>query len=303
MRCRLLAVSLVTACAFSPPAGEPDAARDPDAMLEGPAEAMPLGAWGPAMPLTRLNTGRLEDDPSLTADMLELFFASNRASPNAFDEDIYVATRETLAEPFQNPTRVDELSEVSVLDSNVEISPDGLTVIFTSARGGNEDLWISTRDTRTMPWKPPAVLGSLSSGAGEWGAVVTVLGSGEHEVLLCTARDGHEALYVARKAALDPAFPTPLPVDGVNTPDHECDGMRPDEQTLYFTRAAVATPTQVDLFRARWDGARYTDVEPVAELNTGRKDSDPWVSPDHRTIYFSRAGASAFTDDLYMATR
>jgi dipeptidyl aminopeptidase/acylaminoacyl peptidase len=264
---------------------------------------MPLGAWGPPVPVIGLNTPRLEDDPSLTADMLELFFASNRATANAFDEDIYVAKRTTLAEPFQDPTLVDELSDVGVLDSNVEISADGLTVTFTSARNGNDDLWISTRDTRTMPWKPPAVLASLNSGAGEFGAVLTVLASGEHEVVLCTRRDGHEGLYASRKAPLDPQFPTPMPVDGVNTPDHECDGMRPDEQTLYFTRAALATPTQVDLFRARWDGSRYVDVEPITELNTGRKDSDPWVSPDHRTIYFSREGTTSFTDDLYMATR
>src|SRR4051812_10523404 len=49
-----------------------DAGHDSHA-LDGPADAAPLGAFGPASPLFA-DEGFDDDDPSLTSDMLELYF-------------------------------------------------------------------------------------------------------------------------------------------------------------------------------------------------------------------------------------
>ncbi len=303
MKCSLL-LPVLTACSFNPPSGTIDAALDIDAPADAVPDAGPLGEFGDATALTVLNSAMLDDDPSLTGDLLEIFFASNRDGTGFFDEDIFVATRDTVTQDFRPPVRVDELSIAGTLDSNVEISADGLTITFTSGRNsGNDDLWIAKRDTRASAWKTPVVMAELNSFQGEYGGAMITLANGQHEITLCSARSGNEALYVARKAPSDPDYGSPTIADGVDTIDHECDAARPDEDTLYFTRAATTTPIQLDLYRAVWDGTRYIEVEPVTELNTASRDSDPWVSRDHRTIFFSRDTASNGTDDLFMATR
>lgn len=304
MKCSLL-LPVLTACSFNPPAGMIDAALEIDAPVDvSPDAARPTGPFGSVTPLTILNSPFLDDDPSLTADMLEIFFASNRAGTNLLDEDIYVAKRDTTVQDFRPPVRVDELSAVGTLDSNVEISADGLTITFTSARDtGNYDLWTAKRETRASVWGTPGRMTELNSLQGEYGGAMLALANGQIEITLCSARDGDEALFVATKAPIDTMYGTPVLADGLDTDDHECDATRPDEDTLYFTRAAAATPLQLDLYRARWDGTRYIQVEPVTELNTASRDSDPWVSRDHHTIFFSRDAANNGTDDLYMATR
>ncbi|HEY5933112.1 MAG TPA: hypothetical protein VIU61_00675, partial [Kofleriaceae bacterium] len=162
---------------------------------------------------------------------------------------------------------------------------------------------IAKRETRASAWGTPVLLTELNSLSGEYGSVVTTLGNGQLEMTLCSGRSGNEALYVTRKPPVDTMYPAPTLADGVDTLDHECDAARPDENTLYFTRAAAATPTQLDLYRARWNGTAWIEVEAVTELNTAFRDSDPWVSPDHRTIFFSRDTNDNARDDLYMATR
>ena len=300
-----LVLPALTACSFNPPSGTIDAAApEIDTPADAGPDAAPLGEFTNVTPLTILNSAKLDDDPSLTADMLEIFFASNRDGTGFYDEDIFVATRDVVTEDFRPPIRVEALSVVGTLDSNVEISADGLTVTFTSGRGGgNDDLWIAKRDTRAAAWNTPVIMAELNSLSGEYGGAIITLANGQHEITLCSARGGNEALYVARKAPVDPSYDAPMIAEGVDTLDHECDAVRPDEDTLYFTRAAAATPIQLDLYRAKWDGARYIEVEPVTELNTASRDSDPWVSRDHRTIFFSRDTANTSTDDLYMATR
>jgi len=303
MKCCLV-LPVLTACSFSPPAGAIDAAIEIDAPIDAALDAGPLGAFDNVTALTVLNSAMLDDDPSLTGDLLEIFFASNRDGTGFYDEDIFVATRDTVAQDFRPPARVDELSIAGTLDSNVEISADGLTITFTSGRGGgNDDLWIAKRDTRASGWNTPTNMAELNSLQGDYGGAVITLADGQHEITMCSARSGNEALYVARKAATDPNYGAPTIAAGVDTIDHECDAARPDEDTLYFTRASAATPIQLDLYRAVWDGARYIEVEPVTELNTASRDSDPWVSRDHRTIFFSRDTGNNGTDDLFMATR
>ncbi|HEY5935947.1 MAG TPA: hypothetical protein VIU61_14965, partial [Kofleriaceae bacterium] len=120
-----LVLPVLTACSFDPSTAKIDAAFDIDAPAEAAPDAAPLGAFGNITLLTALNSTDLEDDPSLTADQRELFFASNRGN-NFYDEDIYVSTRDSIAVDFGPPNKVTELSQANTLDSNVEISADGL---------------------------------------------------------------------------------------------------------------------------------------------------------------------------------
>ena len=98
MRRLVLLVSL-TACKASLGEGMQDGAVPGDT-ADDAADAMQLGPWGAptAIPITPV----ADDDPSATGDLLELYF--NR------EEDIYVVTRASTADPWGTPEVVDELS-------------------------------------------------------------------------------------------------------------------------------------------------------------------------------------------------
>ena len=97
-----------------------------------------------------INTALFEGGPSLSQDGLTLLFgAARRNSLGMLDEDIYMATRETVAEAFgpaQNlgPT----VNALGFGDYSPELSLDGLTLYFSSSRPGGQgqaDLYVTTR--------------------------------------------------------------------------------------------------------------------------------------------------------------
>ena len=72
----------------------------------------------------------IDEDPTFTGDLLELFFMSNRAG----GRDIWTSRRATAADPWQPPTRVGELDSVDS-DWAPAVSLDGLRIWFASDRG------------------------------------------------------------------------------------------------------------------------------------------------------------------------
>src|SRR5688572_20473758 len=79
-------------------------------------------------------------DPSLTADLLEIFVM--------IDGDLFVATRQSVQSEFTGLVRLDGLSSLTP-ETSPEISANGLTLVFASARdGGDMDLYISYRADR-----------------------------------------------------------------------------------------------------------------------------------------------------------
>jgi WD40-like Beta Propeller Repeat len=294
---RTLILAALAACGFR--AGEGTAGVDGAVApsIDAAPDALVLGAWSAPVLVAELSSGSYDDDPTLTADQLEVYFATTRAG----DEDIWRATRASAAVTFGQPAPVTELNSFSI-DSNVEVSGDGLVITFTSSRGGGYDLWYSTRAARGTPWATPRLAAGLNSTGGEWGVV---LSPDLLTAVLCSDRGGDEALFLASRGTASEVFTTLTEITGIETVGDECDGALPDAQTLYFTRNAAHTNPDLDLYVAHWNGTTYGDAEPLAPLNTGTtRDSDPWVSPDQRTIYFSsnRLGGAGF-DDIYMATR
>ena len=101
-----------------------------------------------AIDLTAVNSAADDASPVLSRDGLTLYFASKRADPAARgNDDIWIARRAAVGDPFGAPATVAELNSAAA-DGPRWLSPDGCTLYFTSDRNGGQggyDLYSATR--------------------------------------------------------------------------------------------------------------------------------------------------------------
>lgn len=128
--------------------------------------------WGPPTRLgSGVNTADAENAPmylqSAEDGSVNLYF--NRGVLTAGQGDIYQAAITRDGETLGPAVRVDELSvPAPVNDAAVSIRADGREIFFWSTRGGNQDLWTSTRQSVHHPWSEPTRLDApLNSAAGD----------------------------------------------------------------------------------------------------------------------------------------
>lgn len=109
----------------------------------------PDGTFGPAVPVTELNTP-YADSVAVRRDGLELILATNRpGGPYPGTTDLWTAHRESTADPWSAPVPLPVLSSAFFEGARMSFSFDGRALYFNSDRPGgvgNRDLWIATRE-------------------------------------------------------------------------------------------------------------------------------------------------------------
>jgi Tol biopolymer transport system component len=120
--------------------------------------------WGEPENLGAAVNGPFADGvPKLTRDGATLFFASNRPG-GVGNRDIWVTTRRSRTEPWTPPRNLGNGVNGPANDWSPAISADERMLIFQSDRPGGlggDDLWITTRESRSSPWSAPQHLGQL----------------------------------------------------------------------------------------------------------------------------------------------
>lgn len=260
-------------------------------------DAMP--PFGPPTPVAMLNTTDIEDDPSLTADLLEIYFASDR--PGGQGMDIWRSSRMDPAGSWNAP------SVVAVVNSTSEetapyISRDGLVLWFGSYRLGELDIWMSTRPNRTAAWSLPTVVDELRSADVDSGpttdatATLMIMNRGPASATL--------DLYASERASAQDVWSVPVPLTGFATAADDAGAwLSADGTVIYFASNRAGGLGGRDLYRATRSApsAIFGNVVPLVEINTAGTDSDPWISDDERFIWF--AGGGMFGGDIYEASR
>ncbi len=244
-------------------------------------------------PVSELNTTADEDDPSLTADQLEIFFERSA--------DIFSARRKAATAPWDPPAVVTELSSQEN-DSCPSISSDGLTIYFSSSRGGSEtkgklDIWFAKRPTRLDPWGIPQPATQLNSSEDDKGPTMTL---DEQVIVLSSTRSGGSGaldVFIAQQPASLPGWPTPTPL-GINTAANDEAPWIDDGATLLvFASNRNGGKGCSDLWFSRRKSKNDSFATPslIGVVNTSANETDPWLSSDLRTLYFSNG------DDIYVA--
>jgi Tol biopolymer transport system component len=114
-------------------------------------------AWAAPVNLgSAVNSSATEGCPSISDDGLELYFWSDR-SGGFGSYDIWVSRRENKEDAWGMAVNLGPMVNSSTSDLCTDVSPDGLSLIFVSARSGGYggefgDLWMVRRPSTSEPW-------------------------------------------------------------------------------------------------------------------------------------------------------
>ena len=119
---------------------------------------------------SQVNSSAAEGCPAISDDGLELYFWSTRSGGYG-SYDIWVSKRQTKEDAWGAAVHLGPEINCSAADLCIDVSPDGLSLIFASARpggyGGNiGDLWMTRRPTINDPWGPSVNLGPIVNSSG-----------------------------------------------------------------------------------------------------------------------------------------
>jgi hypothetical protein len=272
---------------------EPDPPPDAPPFPDGPFAAPRL--------LMELSDPTQEDDPTLTDDMLEIYFASTRATGQAGNADIWRSTRPGVTDPWSAPVPVDELNTTRN-DENPGISGDGLTLWLSSNRdpGIGIDIYVSTRGDRGQRWSTPVRVPELSSAVDDLGAEPA-----RSQLRIALYGDNPRRLFESTRASVAEAWTAPAPIDALNQPatENHLSGFFVSDLELWFSSTRPDGMGQHDIYRAVRPsiGEPFGTPTPAPGINSRFRDDDPWLSPDGHTLYFTSTATG--NQEIYVAER
>jgi hypothetical protein len=261
-------------------------------------ESPPFGPFGPPYPLTELGTAQ---NPTLTADLLELYFTSYKVdNPSPDRHALWVTKRADVNQPFGKPELVPAVNSDNE-DSAGAISADGLTFWFSSNRtpdSNGMDIYVSTRAHRNADWSEPILVAELSTPGNDLPRPV-----GNHGLqmpLASTSSGGYYQLKMATRNSLDSNWGAPVPIAELANPDMlRYDGFLTDDGTmLLFNDEAPEDIGMWGEIARSWrlsDHERFATPISVGEaINGPTRNRDPWLSADGTHFFFASDRTGTF---------
>lgn len=255
--------------------------------------------YGAPVPLAGLSSTSSEIGVETSTDTLDGVMWSDRTGTDR----VYEVTRTAATDNFSMPQLVPNLGTMTgVPDRDPAITGDGLTIVFTSSRGGGTDwdLYSATRPSRTQPFATAQKIVELTTTSADWGPFITSDGLGLYFII------GSD-LAVSHRATTSSAWTAPgTMLTPLNTASNEFEpAVTADELTIFWTSDRNDAGT---LGLNIWKATRATKTDafgspaPVTELNGDGDDIPSWVSADQCVMFLTRTNGAAGWD-LYVATK
>jgi hypothetical protein len=194
-------------------------------------------------------------------------------------------------------------------DRDPWISPDQLTLYFTSNRNGIREIFRATRTLPTLPFGPPVRLVNLTVNQKDQERAA-LTGDEKTLVLASNRASGKFQIFVSSRPDTVTDFGSPnqdhLAMVNAANADNLDPFLSADGLTLYFTQNVGGPAHARVMFATRLD--TRSDFAAPLELGginaTGRDTADPALALDDRVIVFSsdRDGGQG-SIDLWYATR
>lgn len=254
-----------------------------------------------------------DENPTLTDDMLQIYFNSERDG-GVDGSEIWYAERSSLDEGFGEPRAIGGWSDDGE-DSSPAVSGDGLTLwLAWTPESSEDDSEAPTTDVRMVvrentsepDWQAPTLVSGLNSVGddrprplGQGGLVMPL----SRRVTSDDGADIWQTLLARREGSAD--FSEPVLLDQLADADvNVVDGfLSIDGLTLVFKYEAPDADGNGDLYwckRASVDEPFVGGTPLPGAVNTDSDERDPWLSPDGTLLYFaSKRGGEAL--DIYRA--
>jgi hypothetical protein len=247
--------------------------------------------------IAELSAGAGTDDPTLTQDQREIYFATYRNA--SIHEQVWHATRATVDSAWDAPTLAAELDD-NTNNGSPELSFDGLTLYVSKTATGNGDIYEATRPTLGAAFGMPILIsGDVNTNAQEFSGTPSADGlEFFYHVTAQTDGTGLGELWVATRATTSSVWSNAHRIDELadgydaRNPFPTADGL-----VLYFSSASpLGDPTSAkkQIFRATraTRTAPWNPALPVESLRDVTSDlQDPWLPADQSRIYFSNGTA------------
>ena len=274
-----VAAALAACSTIGPGAGDDDDDSQADAAAGDPDGEAPLGPFAEPRLIEALSDPDAnDDDPTVTGDLLQLFFNSNRTG----NGQLFVSRRDSVDLPWGEPQPIPELN-TGDNETAPEVSADGLAIYFSSNRPGGkggQDIYLARRDDRDAAWDEPELVPELNSSAADYSPVLD--GSGLVVYFYSNRDGGDQDLFVATRLGPDDPWRQPRRIEELTTADQDADPfVTADGLTLYFGRGPPGV-LDIQVARRLDRDAAFDPPEPVGELNSDAHDTDPWLSPEGR---------------------
>jgi hypothetical protein len=209
------------------------------------------------------------------------------------------ATGSVSAPRFGPPSRISELNDPNAKDQDPTLTEDQLEIFFFSDRGGNADIWRSTREDIAAPWEPPVEVAELNSDSIEQNPTISRDGL---RIWFYSRREPLGLYYSERPSRADP-FVAPEALT-INAPGSDGFPIAPalDARELRMAISIGEGDTR-DLYEQVRPSLAGTWGEAVrlSGINSDRADSTPFLVDEGHEILF-HSGRSG-QGDLYWAYR
>jgi hypothetical protein len=275
-----------------PSAGSSESTGDP--------APIQLGPFAEPTPVDILNSDAFDDDPTLRADLREIYFASTRPEGQG-SEEIWRSERASIDDDWDPPTLMTAFNSPDQ-DGWPELSRDGLVLTFGSNRAGGAggfDLYIVTRADTDAAWSEPMPLAELNTPGGEASAVF----SDDRTEVLFTSGVASNADDISRATRRSTAvmFDAPAPLLTVNTDARDAVAFLDVTQTRVLFASNRPGTGGMDLWTAVRDrGTAFDEAVEIDGVNTIADEDDPWWADDGSVLYFARTGPAG-TLDIFVA--
>jgi Tol biopolymer transport system component len=303
---RLKALSVLTAleCVY---VGCGSVASNTDASLplsDAPQTDASLGPrCNPSQPflnptaVPNVNSPSDDRTPRLSADELEMFFASNRSG----NFDLYVARRASREAEFGTPEPIGELNTMG-FEYAPFLASDNLTLYYHPG----PEIFVARRPSRTEPFSASAPVAGINGPQDESDPYIM-----QNDQLMYFTSNRNNVSYDIYRSTRDISgtFSTPTPVTEINK-DTSVEGspvVAADGLTIYWaTDMGVAGVAEIWVATRPSTSAAFTSPIRHGTLNPTQTSFDVpgWVSADNCVIYISSNRSSGVGGtDIWVARR
>lgn len=247
-----------------------------------------------------VNSAEHDTDLWISADGLRLLFDSDRPGGTG-GHDLWECRRSRVEDAWSAAVNLGELVNSGSFDADPQLSADGGTLVFVSARNDNTgmDLWLATRESADAAWNKPVNLGPrINSPQVERHPMLSPDGL---QLIFASNRDGGSwGPWTTSRNSVDEEWSVPVQHPGVPSPINQLLAA----QNIYLFEGNLRDDTcglaHWNSVEKRWEG-EHRFPPPI---NDGSGNGSPYYVPSSRSLYFesTRSGGQGGAD-LWMSRR